>query len=210
MLTLVKELLGFLISNKETIGLITGTASLTGLFFKGWPKLITQWRERQRKYKLEKQLNSADYTIDDIERAVSFYIDPECQVVDPSGSEDFRRIYPVRQNLFEVVDDLLNKQAVNKFSLLLADTGMGKTSFFLNYYARHWQDRRRRKCFSLALIPLGAGNAESKIGDVLNKAETALFLDALDEDTLAITGRQRLRCWRCILRTFEEMVGEVL
>ena len=105
---------------------------------------MIRWRERRRKYRLAKRLNAQDYTADDIERAVIYYLDPECQVVDPSGSEDFRRIYPVRQNLFEVIDDLLNKQTVNKFSLLLADTGMGKTSFLLNYYARHWEENRRR------------------------------------------------------------------
>jgi hypothetical protein len=193
-LTPIRTLLHFLIANKETIGAITGTAGLTGLLFKGWPKAIIRWRERQRKYNLERTLNSADYTTQDIERAVTYYVDPECQVVDPSGSEDFRRVYPVRQNLFEVVDDLLNKRTVNKFSLLLADTGMGKTSFLLNYYARHWQDNRRRKRFPITLIPLGAGGAEEKIGAVSNKAETVLFLDALDEDTLAFSDhKQRFR-----------------
>lgn len=194
MLTPIRTLLHYLIANKEIIGAVTGTAGLTGLLFKGWPKVIVRWRERQRRYKLERSLNSADYTVQDIERAVTYYVAPECQVVDPSGSEDFRRVYPVRQNLFEVVDDLLNKQTVNRFSLLLADTGMGKTSFLLNYYARHWQDNRRRNRFSITLIPLGTGGALAKIAAVPNKAETVLFLDALDEDTLALADhKQRFR-----------------
>lgn len=187
-------LLRFLVANKELIAATAGAVSLTGLLFRLWPKLIIRWRERRRKYKLEKKLNAQDYTAHDIERAVTYYIDPACQVVDPSGAEDFRRIYPVRQNLFEVVDDVLNKQTVNKFSLVLGDTGMGKTSFLLNYYARHWQNARQRKRFSISLIPLGAGNAEAKIAAVDNKADTVLFLDALDEDTLAIANhKQRFR-----------------
>ena len=190
-LTHASALLDFLIAKKDTIEAITGTAGITGLLFKFWPKLIVRWRERQRKFKLERRLNAVDYTEHDIERAVTFYITPECQVIDPSGAEDFRRIYPVRQNLFEVVDDLLNRIEEYKFSLILGDTGMGKTSFLLNYYARHWQDAHQRKRFSIMLIPLGAGNAEEKIAAVINKADTVLFLDALDEDALALANHKQ-------------------
>jgi hypothetical protein len=194
LLTIAKALLQFLITKKDVVGAIIGATSVTALLFKGWPKLLIRWRERRRKYRLAKKINAADYTVQDIERAVTFYIDPECQVVDPSGAEDFRHVYPVRQNLFEVVDDLLNKQTVNKFSLVLGDTGMGKTSFLLNYYARHWQDSRQRQRFTLQLIPLGTVNVENKIAEVPNKSDTVLFLDALDEDTLAIgNSRQRFR-----------------
>jgi hypothetical protein len=192
--TIAKAIVQFLLANKELLGAITATATATGLLFKGWPQLVNRWREKRRRYSLAQKINAEDYTLQDIERAVTFYIDPDCQVVDPGGAEDFRHVYPVRQNLFEVVDDLLNKQTVNKFSLLLADTGMGKTSFLLNYYARHWQNARQRERFSIRLIPLGASDADDKISDVANKPDTVLFLDALEEDTLAIgASKKRFR-----------------
>lgn len=169
----IKALLHLLTANGDALRTIAATASLTVLLFKGWPKLIVRWREKRSKRQLQMKLNSEDYTLDDIERAVTFYVDPECQVVDPSGSEDFRRIYPVRQNLFDVIDELLSKQTVSKFSLLLADTGMGKTSFLLNYFARHRQGARRP--FSIAIIALGAGGAEEKIAAIPNKPGTVLF-----------------------------------
>jgi hypothetical protein len=187
----VHAVLKFLLTHKELLQTISVTAGLTALLFKGWPKLIVRRRERTRRRRLERTLNAADYTHQDIERAVIYYIDPECQVVDPSGAEDFRLVYPVRQNLFAVVDDLLNKRAANRFSLLLADTGMGKTSFLLNYYARHWQQHSRRHSFSITLIPLGIGDALAKIPLVANKTETVLFLDALDEDTRAIEDHKK-------------------
>jgi hypothetical protein len=193
-LTPFRTLLHFLNENREILEAISATAGLIGLAFKGWPKLIVRWREQQRRYGLARKVNAQDYTAQDIERAVIYYLDPDCQVVDPSGSEDFRHIYPVRQNLFEVVDDLLNKQTVNKFSLLLADTGMGKTSFLLNYYARHWAETRRLKDFGITLVPLGIGDALAKIENVPNKGDTVLFLDAFDEDTNAIAdNKQRFR-----------------
>jgi hypothetical protein len=110
---------------------------------------------------------------------------PNCQVVDPSGAEDFRRVYPVRQDLFEVIDDLLLKPTEYKYSLILGDTGMGKTSFLLNYYARHWQSSRRKRDFPIRLIPLGRSTADDDIQSTLNKSETVLFLDAFDEDPRA-------------------------
>jgi hypothetical protein len=192
--SILTSLLQYLVAKKDVIEAITGGAAVTGFLFKGWPKVLLRWREETRKYQLRKKINAQDYTLHDIERAVTYYIDPQCQVVDPGGAEDFRHVYPVRQNLFEVVDDLLNKQTVNKFSLVLGDTGMGKTSFLLNYYARHWQSTSKRRRFSLKLIPLGAGDAIAEIADVTNKSDTVLFLDALDEDTLAIgNSRQRFR-----------------
>jgi hypothetical protein len=180
------DIVGILIRNKELIAAVSGATSVTTLFFKFWPKVIVSWKERRSKRQLNRQLNAIDYTEQDIERAIDFYIDPECQVIDPSGAEDFRQSYPVRQNLFEVVDCLLEKPSVNKFSLILGDTGMGKTSFLLNYYARYWQDRRRQRKFSIKLIPLSARDALAQIADVANKVDTVLFLDALDEDTGAI------------------------
>ena len=184
MVTTLQALVHFLTRNETILATASTTAGLIGLIFKGWPKLVIYWRERTRQHELATKLNAADYTSQDVESAVTYYIDPDCQVVDPSGSEDFRHIYPVRQDLFQVVDDLLTKQTVHKFTLLLADTGMGKTSFLLNYYARHWQGRQHGS-FSITLIPLGIGGALTKIADVPNKADTVLFLDALDEDTSA-------------------------
>jgi hypothetical protein len=93
--------------------------------------------------------------------------------------------------LFSAVDRLLNGPTESKYLILLADSGMGKTSFLLNYFARYL--RRWRKPFYLQVIPTGIKDADSRIRKIKNKPDTVLFLDALDEDTLAIVDhRQRL------------------
>jgi hypothetical protein len=84
-LILIGIILHFLINHEETIGAVSTTTGLIVLKFKSWPKVIPRWRERQRKYRLAKKLNAQDYIADDIERAVIYYLDPECQVVDPGG-----------------------------------------------------------------------------------------------------------------------------
>lgn len=181
----IRSLLRLLIGHKEAIGAASAAVALTSTFLKLWPKIFLRWREETRKRKLRQKLNATDYTGQDLATATAYYISPQYQVVDPSGGEDFRRLYPVRQDLFEMVDDLLFKETAHRFSLILGDTGMGKTSFLLNYYARHWQSSRRRRRFPIRLVPLGRKSADADISDVMQKSDTVLFLDAFDEDVRA-------------------------
>jgi hypothetical protein len=69
--------------------------------------------------------------------------------------------------------------------LLLADSGMGKTSFLLNYYARN-QKKRKTLRRRIVVIPLGRPNVIKKIEGIEHKKDTVLMLDAFDEDTEAI------------------------
>jgi len=69
---------------------------------------------------------------------------------------------------------------------------MGKTSALINFYVRH--RRRWRKPYKLELIPLGIPDADEKIQAIDDKPNTVLLLDALDEDTQAITDHnERIR-----------------
>jgi len=161
----------------------------TGVVFFLWN--IGRWTvARFKKYRnrlaLEGGLGSGSYTRQDIIRATACYIVPDCQDIDPSGAEDWRLRYRVRQNAFSALDDILGPENLQKYSLILADSGMGKTSLLLNYAARHWKTRSRSKHFHLAVIPLGQNNVETQIDSINNKGNTVLFLDALDEDTRAI------------------------
>jgi predicted NACHT family NTPase len=96
------------------------------------------------------------------------------------------------RKLFTAVDDYLSKDS-RRYLLILADSGMGKTSFFLNYYARNLK-RAKRKQRQIAIIPLSIKDPDVFIEKIENKSETILFLDAFDEDTLAIVDhRERIR-----------------
>jgi hypothetical protein len=117
----------------------------------------------------------------------------------PAGAEDFFDTYiRCEKTFFAVVDGLWRNKTSHKFSSELGDTGMGKTSFLLNYYARHW-GRRKRARFNIVLIPLGGVASDQKIAEVTNKPDTVLFLDAFDEDTRAI--RDHTQIFRQILES---------
>ncbi len=150
------------------------------------------------------------YTAEDVERYTRYYIQPDCQSVDPSGLEDFRCIVLTRKPLFSAMDLNLRSPGTDRFLIVLADSGMGKTAFLLNYYARHrrrwwWQLRG----IELKLVPLNQPDAGEMIGAVpeADRKRTVLFLDALDEDQKAIADhRQRLSELIGLSRQFKSVV----
>jgi len=175
---------------KETITVLI--AFISWLSRRKLGRFINRFRARRT---LIKKLKP-DYTSQEIERGTKYYIWPECQSVDPAQSDEVRHTIAIRNDLCKEMDRLLSQDTVHKHFILLADTGMGKTSFFLNYFARHL--RRWRKPVRMELIPLGAPGLKEKLAKLTTseKAETdntILLLDAFDEDTEAVKNHvQRL------------------
>lgn len=179
---------------ENLIKLVSLIGGITGIFV-GLviisPKLI-QWIRNFNDWRsLRKRLGAELYTTDDILKATRYYIKPDCQDVDPTQEQEIRLVHAVKASLFKNVDQILEAPSKYKFIIILADSGMGKTSFVLNYYARHWRSIRRKRKFNIALIPLGIRNADDYINEITEKSNTILFLDAFDEDTLAIEDHKK-------------------
>jgi hypothetical protein len=122
-------------------------------------------------------------TRDQIQSGLHGYVRPDCQDIDPAGGDEPRLVYGVRCPLFKAFDDFLDNTTEFRYGFLLADSGMGKTSALLNYYARSLRKVRRTR---VALVPLNIPDADERIKSIPLKTETVLLLDALDEDTQAI------------------------
>lgn len=131
------------------------------------------------------------YPIEVIERATEFYVEPDSMSVDPGGVEqEMKKVMATRENLTEAVDRYLSMSDTYRYMFLLADSGMGKTAFMLNYYARNLE-RPERKRRPIVIIPLGIPDANERIAAVENKHRVTLFLDAFDEDTQAIDNHKK-------------------
>ncbi len=173
------------------VGAISGAivGILTFALVQAWPRIQTRLDRRS----LQKRIGAQSYTPDGIERSLRYFIAPMCQDIDPSGEEEPRMVYGVKQKLYDALDDALANPTTYKYLILLADSGMGKTTALLNYYAKHLRKWLKPK-YKVALVPLSNPNADDQIQAIEDQPNTVLLLDALDEDTLAMVDyKERLR-----------------
>lgn len=148
-----------------------------------WFAYLPFRQQRRTQNLLEKSFGSDLYSPETIERSTRYYIPPHCSSVDPAQEAEMRQVVATKERLFDVIDEHLAKDSASRHLLLLADSGMGKSSFVLNYYARNQHLRQRQR---LAVVPLGIPDADEYIAKIDNKRDTVIFLDAFDEDTKAI------------------------
>lgn len=151
-----------------------------------WAVIYPLWLERQNQKTLNEKFSRGPYDRATIERATKYYIRPKCSNIDPAQEQELRHaLMATREDLFEKVDYFIAQDVSHRHLLILADSGMGKTSFVLNYYAYNSHKSTKTRC-QIALVPLGIKNVDELIDQIPNKDEFVLFLDALDEDKKAI------------------------
>lgn len=120
----------------------------------------------------------------DFVSATRDYLEPYCSNVDPSDREDLRNTVAVREHVLNALDRELSAED-KRHILILADSGMGKTTLLLNLVARE-QRRKEGRRRRFALVPLGEAGALERLNAIPQKRETILLLDAFDEDPRAI------------------------
>lgn len=135
------------------------------------------------------------FSPNDVDRATRYYIPTKFQNVSPTADDE-----PGKTHLASAKQELmpmfLNKAFKDhgdntKYYLILADAGMGKTTFmvnlFLNYTARPFRNLLGINANQgMKLFPLGSPDIWKDIEKIENKRETILLLDAFDEDIKAV------------------------
>lgn len=177
---LVSELL-------PTVGLVipaaVGVLTLANTFIK---QTLPWLRARRGSRLFLERIGAEIYTPAEIKRAIRYYVSPMCQGVDPAvGDEPHSDRDETAKELFSFLDEAFNDSTTLRYLILLADSGMGKTSALINYYARNnrfWFRLWSRPKFKLAIVHLGRGDADEQIAAIEDKPNTILLLDALDED----------------------------
>ena len=119
---------------------------------------------------------------DAVRRITRTYVEPDCSQPGLSGA--------VTSPLAQHMDELLSLPEVGKRYVLLADAGMGKTSFLLNYFNRN-RKRRAGRRVPIVMVSLYHPDALSELQHVQAKNEAVAFLDAFDEDVRAMESRVR-------------------
>ncbi len=140
-----------------------------------------------------KDLSYSSFSRSDVEKATQYYIPTKYQNVSPSDDEE-----PGSKYIASAKNELIPlflKDAFsiygndNKYYLILADAGMGKTTFMINLYLAYLKKRSKfwmSPKLKIKLYSLGDPRTIEKLKDIENKHETILLLDAFDEDSEAI------------------------
>ena len=192
----IVKLIGIVIA---TIGGIIGIIIL--LVYKFIPFLKKLFSQRSLLNRIDRKL----YAEALIKNSLKLYIYPNCQSLDPAGGNNPKFVISTESDLFKKMDDILKNPSKYKYVIFLADSGMGKTSFLLNYYLRYLRYKHTK--FIIELMNLGTGDIDQKISKIGNKEKTVLFLDALDEDALAINNHvQRIKDLAELTKDFLKIV----
>ncbi len=118
----------------------------------------------------------------DIRQAIAHYIPTRGQNIDPSTHDEpqLARAIATTTLLLPRFRHYLNKDDELKYFMILADTGMGKTTFMINLFRSLLKPLSKRE--NIQLIPMGHPDAMDAIRMMEDKAHTILLIDALDED----------------------------
>ncbi|MDZ4056275.1 MAG: hypothetical protein U1D69_04795 [Polynucleobacter sp.] len=153
---------------------------------------IREYRARSQSQRLSLALAQSSgvqsLTAEDIAAAVRFYVEPYCTQTDPSDEKDLRNVVALAP-LFKTVDAYFRAGGEKRHLIVLADSGMGKTSFCINYFVR--EVKNRTDAPNVVIVPLGRGDAIDQISSISNKREKLAFLDAFDEDPGAIGNKAK-------------------
>lgn len=125
-------------------------------------------------------------------RSEKYYIPTRGQDVDPCNEEEIRENngkYNTEEMIPFLCKKAFSKDSFGKHYIILADSGMGKTTFLVNLY-RYYVLKKRfwlRDRKSMRYIPLSSENCMKQIQEIENQGKTILLLDALDESKAAMT-----------------------
>lgn len=129
---------------------------------------------------------------DDVRKNVAkYYIPTRCQDKDPCNEEEiyeFNGKYVTEELIPFFCDKAFSSESFGKYYMILADSGMGKTTFLVRLYRDYVLriNLRHRKKLRVCFVTLTESDFLSKIRNVEKPEKTILLLDALDENTDAI------------------------
>lgn len=153
------------------------------------------------------------YTPIDVEKATRYYVPTQYQSVSPSEDDEPGKKYAATPKAklipFFLKEAFKFGKDYHKYYLILADTGMGKTTFMINLYIAYknqWTIFGAHK-YDIKLLPLGSPDTFAAIQRLENKENTILLLDAFDEDVQALHNyHQRMAELLTLVKDFREIV----
>jgi len=111
--------------------------------------------------------------------SMKYYIFTKGQDIDPCTEENC-----IDASLIKLFTKKIFKNSDKQYFIILADSGMGKTTFLLKLFFIYY--KKIFKKYNIVIVYLGHENLITYIKDIKDKPNTILLLDAFDEDKYAI------------------------
>ncbi len=166
----------------------------TGLIPAGY-KLLKYIHNLLRKRRLAKDLHPYfDKSVTD--KAIEFFVPTTCQNVDPCIEHEPKEThaFATREKLVPFFIEKAFKKEITgqRYYLVLADSGMGKTTFMINLFTCY-QNQLFGKKYKIKLFPLGDDRVDDSIVTMSEsqKLSTILLLDGLDDDPKAWNNHEK-------------------
>lgn len=172
-----QPILDFALSIMEIIGYLSPI-----IVFLLWTKLISPH------VKFKSFVNSV-YTQEKLTEVSKYYIHTRAQDMDPCEQDEIKENNGkyISCNLISFfMKDAFIKSSAGKYYLVLADSGMGKTTFILRLFRECMRIFNSPWKLKVELIPLTEVDCLERIREISKPEKTILLLDALDENKAAI------------------------
>ena len=166
----------------ETSLKISGTIQVLLIALLIWviPKLV----KHIENWKAARDLT--DFSIKEVSEFRKYYINTKCQNVSPSYEDEPGSSHSnvIKKPLVsEMLKMIKNRKKDHKFFIILAEAGMGKTTFLVNLYMKYTSLFKLRK-HKMRLLPFSDQNVLERITEISRdeRKHYILLLDAFDED----------------------------
>lgn len=186
--------------------IITITGIVTGSLIPFLWKFFRWTFKYLQQRKLTKDLHPF-YTQIEIKKATQYYVPTKCQNIAPSKENEPRQTHAFATKEecipFFIKKAFKTDKEDYRFYFVLADSGMGKTTFLINLYLKYISQLFGKE-YKIKLLPLGFPDIDKELDKMEDseKEKTILLLDAFDEDNEAVIDyRSRLtnlmkKVWR--------------
>ena len=176
-------------SLRSTIDLFVAAIAIVGAIIGVISFIRSLWKKTLLPHRVYKEFVDSMYSKENREAITKYYIPTRAQDIDPCDQDEIRENNGnfISQSLIPFFcNDAFKESSQGKYYLVLADSGMGKTTFLLRLFRECLLNRSLRKRLNVKLIPLSLENCLQMITKTPNQENTILLLDALDENNCAI------------------------
>ncbi len=167
-----------------------------------------------KRWELQKTARMLDPQFDykAMRRATRYYIPTQFQNASPAREDEpgFTHQHVIRSRLipFFLKNAFNHKQESERFYLILADSGMGKTTFMINLYLRYHAFLNFRRQRTMRLFRFSHPDTMTQVAALKYEEakNTILLLDALDEDPQIVSNDPAITD----AQAFQKRVGEII